>query len=92
MKKESEKKTNVTSIRLSKEQHQKVQEQAAKNGMTISNYLITKAVNNDNGLTPDVMAQVQNIANKATELAIKYAPEQIAEIESEVNQLWSQLS
>lgn len=91
MKKESEKKTNVTSIRLSKEQHRKVQEQAAKNGMTISNYLITKAVNNDNGLTPDVMVKVQNIANKATELAIKYAPEQVAEIESEVSKLWSQL-
>lgn len=91
MKKESEKKTNVTSIRLSKEQHQKVQEQAAKNGMTISNYLITKAVNNDNGLTPGIMAKVQDIANHATELAIKYAPEQVEEIESEVSKLWSLL-
>lgn len=31
MKKESEKKTNVTSIRLSKEQHQRLQENGVKN-------------------------------------------------------------
>ena len=91
MKKESEKKTKVTSIRLSEEQHQKLQEKAAKNGMPISNYLITKAVNNDDGLTPAIMAEVQDIVNKATELVQKYAPEQVEEIESEVNKLWSQL-
>ena len=91
MKTESEKKTKVTSIRLTEEQHQKVQEKAAKHNMKISNYLITKAVNNDEGLTPKIMVQVQDIANRATAIARQYAPEQIEEIESEVNKLWSQL-
>lgn len=57
MKKESEKKSMVTSIRLTKEQHRRVQEKAAKNGMTISNYLITKAINNDEGLTPNFIVK-----------------------------------
>lgn len=61
---ESERKGKVTSIRLTEEQHERVQKKAQAKGMTISNYIITTAVNG-NSVTPELLVKLQNIANEA---------------------------
>ena len=91
MRKNSEKKTKVTSIRLTEEQHTKVQQKADENNMSMSNYMITIATSNEPALNPKVMVQIQNIVNDAIETINEYAPEKRENMEKEVNKLWSLL-
>ncbi len=91
MRKNSEKKTKVTSIRLTEEQHTKVQQKADENNMSMSNYMITIATSNEPALNPKVMVQIQNIVNDAIETINEYAPEKKENMEKEVNKLWSLL-
>jgi len=88
MRSPNEKKTKVTSIRMTKEQHQRVQEQADSHGMTVSNYMITTAVHGENHITPKMMVQLQNITNMATDAVQEFAPETINKMQKEVDKLW----
>ena len=91
MRKESEKKGKVTSIRLSQEQHEIIQANAEKRGMTLSSYIVNSAVNSDSALTPADMVEIQNIVNTVYEIALEFLPETAEQIQSEVNKLWLQL-
>lgn len=89
---DSEKKGKVTSIRLTEEQHKAVQEKAASKGMTVSRYITEAAFHSENKLTPELMVNIQNIANMACQIANEYAPEDLSMIQNEVNKLWQKLS
>lgn len=91
-----EKKEKVTSIRLSKEQYQRVKKQAEQHGMTMSNYIITNAVHGENLLTPEQVVRLQNIVNEAVGVVMEYAPEaskdkRIWRIRREMSKLWTSL-
>jgi len=88
MRSPDEKKTKVTSIRMTEEQHQRVQKQADSHGMTVSNYIITTAVHGENHITPKMMVQLQNITNMATDAVQEFAPETINKMQKEVDKLW----
>lgn len=87
---ESERKGKVTSIRLTEEQHERVQKKAQAKGMTISNYIITTAVNG-NSVTPELLVKLQNIANEACSVMEKHEPDRVTAIQQEVNGLWQKL-
>ena len=84
---ESEKKDKVTSIRLTEEQHRKVQEKAAAKKMTVSRYLTETALHADNALTPEIMVKIQDLANNASVTVEEYAPEKVESLQRGVNEL-----
>ena len=69
MKKQSEKKSIVKSIKLSPNQYEWIQKQAQEKGMNFSEYMVDCAVHGQNGLTPQMAVKIQEIANTANELA-----------------------
>lgn len=89
---ESEKKGKVTSIRLTEEQHKRVQEKANAKGMTVSRYLTERALRDDNSLTPEILVRIQDIANTACRAVNEYAPKDAAKLQNEVKKLWQKLS
>lgn len=88
---ESEKKDKVTSIRLTEEQHRKVQEKAEAKKMTVSRYLTETALHADNALTPEIMVRIQDLANNASAAVEEYAPEKVESLQRGVNELWQKL-
>lgn len=88
---ESERKGKVTSIRLTEEQHKKVQEQAKAKGMTVSSYIITTAVNGGNTITPEMLVKMQNVADMACEAVEEFAPEKVKSIQEGMNEIWQKL-
>lgn len=88
---ESEKKGKVTSIRLTEEQHRKVQEKAEANNMSVSRYLTETALHADNALTPEIMVGIQVLANDASAAVEEYAPEKVESLQRGVNELWQKL-
>lgn len=88
---ESEKKGKVTSIRLTEEQHRRVQEQAKAKGMTVSSYIITTAVNGGNAITPEMLVKMQNVANMACEAVEEFAPDKVKSIQKGMNEIWQKL-
>lgn len=89
--KQSEKKTLVTSVRMSEEQHKQIEKNAKKNKMSVSNYMITKAVNGENGIDPKMIVEIQNLMNMAYSLAMKYEPETYNNMRERTNELWQGL-
>ena len=88
---ESERKGKVTSIRLTEEQHKRIQKKAQARGMTSSNYIITAATSGDNSVTPELLVTLQNIANEACCAMEEYAPDRVTAMQQEVNELWQKL-
>ncbi len=88
---ESEKKGKVTSIRLTEEQHRRVQEQAKAKGMTVSSYIITTAVNGGNTITPEMLVKMQNVANMACAAVEEIAPDKVESIQKGMNEIWQKL-
>lgn len=88
---ESERKEKVTSVRLTENQHKRLQENANAAGMTVSNYMITTAVNGGSALTPKLLAQMQNVTNEACEAVSVYAPEKVKSIQKGMAKLWQEL-
>lgn len=86
--KQSEKKTLVTSVRMSVEQHKQIEKNAKKHKMTVSNYMITQAVNGEKGIDPKTMVEFQNLMNMAYSLAMKYEPETYTIMRERTNKLW----
>ena len=89
--KQSEKKTLVTSVRMSEEQHKQIEKNAKKHKMTVSNYMITQAVNGEKGLDPKMMVEIPNLMNMAYSLAKKYEPETYNTMRERTNGLWQGL-
>lgn len=87
---ESERKEKVTSIRLTEEQHERVQKKAKEKGMTVSNYIITTSVNG-NTADPEVVVKLQNIANETCSVMEKYAPDRVKAIQQEMDEIWQKL-
>lgn len=87
---ESERKGKVTSIRLTEEQHERVQKKAQEKGMTVSNYIITTSVNG-NTADPELVVKLQNIANEVCSVMEKYAPDRVKPIQQEMDEIWQKL-
>ena len=90
-KRKSELKGKVTSIRLSQKQHESVKAKAEANGMSLSNYIITSAVNGENNISPDLLVKIQNLTNTACMIAEKYSPETVESLQKGANEIWHAL-
>ena len=87
---DSERKEKVTSIRLSDEQRKKIQANADAAHMSVSNYIVTSAVNG-NQLTPALLVAIQDTINSACKAVEEHAPEKVKTMQEGVKKLWQQL-
>ena len=87
---DKERKEKITSIRLSDEQHKKIQANADEAHMSFSNYMVTSAVN-CNSLTPALMVEIQDNINYACAAVEEHAPEKVKTMQEGVNKLWQKL-
>ena len=78
MKKQSEKKTMTKSIKLSQNEYEQIQKQAADKGMNFSEYIIDSAIHRQNTITPQIAVKVQEIANTALDLADRLSYDEYA--------------
>ena len=80
-------KGKVTSVRLSEEQHKTLQEKADAAGMTLSNFIVTAAMNN-NAVTPEMLVEMQDIVNFACSEIEKTNPEKVVILQERMYKLW----
>lgn len=89
---ESERKGKVTSIRLTEEQHKRVQQKAQEMGMTVSGYITATAVNGGNAITPKMLVKMQNLANMACDAVKEFAPDKVESMQKGMNDIWPKLT
>ena len=88
---ESERRDQVTSIRLTKEQRTKIQTNAKDADMAFSSYIVDAAVNGDKRLTPAMLVEFQNQINYACSVVEQTAPEKVVTMQEEMNKIWQKL-
>ena len=88
---ENERKDTVTSVRMSKDQKQKIQQKAEKEGMSIGSYMVNVAANGWDKLTPAVLVEFQNLLNIACDAVKDNKPEQAEDMQKRGFKLWQKL-
>lgn len=91
MRKESEKKTKVTSLRMTEEQYQTIQKMADEKEMSMGSYIVNSAMHSQKSVTPEIMVKIQNLVNAACGVIEKSAPDKAEKMETEAKKLWSLL-
>lgn len=85
---ESERKGKSTSIRMSDNQSKTIQENAKKAGMTVSNYIVTAAVNGGKVLAPKDLVDMQNRINAASSAIEENNPDLVKSLQEGMNNIW----
>lgn len=91
MRKESEKKTKVTSLRMTGEQYQAIQKMADEKEMSMGSYIVNSAIHSQKSVTPEIIVSIQNIVNTARVSVEEFAPDKAEKMEKEAEKLWSLL-
>lgn len=89
MRNESDKKNKKTSVTMTYNDFEIIEQKAKNNGMKISPYMVDKALHSDDTLTPEKRAKVQNVINKACMVVEKSEPEKLEELQKEAAEIWS---
>lgn len=69
MRSEKEKKSIVKSIKLSPLQEQQIKEKAESKGMNFSEYMVSCALHDGQGITPYMAVKIQEMVNMVIEIA-----------------------
>ncbi len=69
MRNENEKKSVTKSIKMSPQQEQQIKEQAEKNGMNFSEYMLDCALHGNQGITPYMAVKMQEMVNIVKDIA-----------------------
>lgn len=91
MRKESEKKTKVTSLRMTEEQYQAIQKMVNEKKMSMGGYIVDSAIHSQKSVTPEIMVNIQNLVNTACAVIKESAPDKAEKMEKEAKKLWSLL-
>lgn len=88
MRNESEKKNKKTSVTMTYEDFNTIEQKAKKAGMGVSPYMVDKSLHCDDVLTPEKKAKIQNLINLACRAVEENAPEKIKELQKEMSDIW----
>lgn len=88
MRKESEKKTKVTSLRMTEEQYLAIQKMADEKDMSMGSYIVNSAIHSRKSVTPNIMVKIQDLVNSACEAVEQFAPDKAEKMETEAKKLW----
>ena len=89
---ESERRSNVTSIRYSDNEKKKIMENAKEAGMSVNSYLVMIGVNRRNALTPALLVLLQNHTNYVCSLVELTAIDEVVTMQEGMNEIWQKLS
>ena len=92
MRSEKDKKTFTTSIKMTKGDHDLLEQRAKECGKKIGPYIVETAVRADKTITPETVAKVQNIINYACEAVMETSPKMAKEMQKDVNEIWLSLN
>ncbi len=88
MRKESEKKNRLTSVRMTEDQYSLIEKQAKEKCMSISAYMIEAAVHSGN-TSPRQLVCMQNLVNQAYEIIKSEDPKLAEQMKEEAAEIWS---
>ena len=88
MRKESEKKNRLTSVRMTENQYALIEKQAKEKSMSISAYMIEAAVHSGN-TSPRQLVRMQNLVNQAYEIIKSEDPKLAEQMREEAAEIWS---
>ena len=91
MRSNEDKKNVKTSVKMTRRDHDLLEQRANECGMKIGPYIVSTAVKAENAITPEMVAKLQNIVNFACEAVKESSPKKVKEMQEEVNDLWSSL-
>lgn len=88
MKAETDKKNKRTSVTMTNEDFDIIEEKAKERGLAVSPFMVECSVHSHECLTPENKAKIQNLVNKVCMIAEEVAPDRIDEIRMEACELW----
>lgn len=89
MRSESDKKNKKTSITMTHNDYEIIEQRAKEKHMGVSSYMVLKTIHADDTLSPEKRARIQNIINDACMAVESYAPEIAIELQKEAEEIWS---
>ena len=87
MRKESEQRKKITSIRMPQKLFDELCAEADKKGTRLNNLIVMSLEHRQNPITPEIAVAMQNIANTACEAA----SDKKENIHKEMNKIWQSL-
>lgn len=91
MKSPEDKKTRRVPTRMTEAQYASICKKAESRGMSVSAFVVDAAAHCDNQITLPLLMRIQNLANLAADACEESDPQTAAEIQKEVQALWSSL-
>ena len=87
MRKESEKHSRLTSVRMTEKLHGKLKSEANEKGIKLNSYITDILEHHENSITPEIAVTMQNIAN----IACEAAPDKKEYVHKEMDKIWQSL-
>ncbi len=91
MKSPEEKKTRRVPTRMTQAQYDAICRKAKDRNMSVSAFVVEAAAHSDNKIKIPQLIRIQNLANLAADACEESDPQTAAEIQREVNAIWSSL-
>ena len=88
MKAENDKKNKRTSVTMTSEDYDIIEQKAKERGLAVSPFMVECSVHSHESFTPENKARIQNLVNKVCMIAEEIAPDRINEIRKEAEGLW----
>ena len=88
MRAEKDRKHTKTSVTMTDEDYNVIEEKAQKRGLKISPFLVESARHSDEIFTPEKKANVQNLINDACREFEGNKPDKINELQKGLKELW----
>ena len=84
-------KTRRVPTRMTQAQYDTIRRKAKDRNMSVSAFVVEAAAHSDNKITIPQLIRIQNLANLAADACEESDPQTAAEIQREVNAIWSSL-
>ena len=91
MRKQSEKKDVIRSVRMTEEEDQNIVCLAKQRKQSVSAYMVEQSMHPGHGMRPELLVRIQNLLNTAVQSEGKLDPEALNEMRKEANDIWSLL-
>ncbi|SEH50708.1 hypothetical protein SAMN02910265_01068 [Ruminococcus flavefaciens] len=88
---ENERKDKVKSVRMSKDEEKKINDNANKAGMSFGSYMVNVAANGGNKFTPADLVEFQNTVNDICNIVKENAPDKVQNMQEGAFKLWRKL-
>lgn len=89
MRKKEELKTERKTVLMTKSLMENIEQEALRRGIKANTVMVERLSHSESKLTPQIMVQIQNLANHASSSVKEYSPQDAEQIQKEVDKLWT---